>query len=30
MRVVDVIDRALVAIAPSVFASQRRLVLRRL
>jgi SAM-dependent methyltransferase len=29
MRVVDVIDRVLVAIAPGVFASQRRLVLRR-
>lgn len=30
MRVVDVIDRVLVTIAPGVFASQRRLVLRRL
>ena len=29
MRVVDVIDRLLVAVAPGVFASQRRLVLRR-
>ena len=29
MRVVDVVDRVLVAIAPGVFASQRRLVLRR-
>jgi SAM-dependent methyltransferase len=29
MRVVDVIDRVLVAIAPRVFASQRRVVLRR-
>jgi len=30
MPVVDVVDRVLVAIAPGVFASQRRLVLRRL
>ena len=30
MRVVDVMDRVLVAIAPGVFASQRRLALRRL
>jgi hypothetical protein len=29
MRVVDVIDRVLVAVAPGVFASQRRLALRR-
>jgi len=29
MRVVDVIDRVLVAVAPRVFASQRRVVLRR-
>ena len=29
MRVVDVIDHVLVWIAPRVFASQRRLVLRR-
>jgi SAM-dependent methyltransferase len=30
LRVVDAIDRVLVAIAPGVFASQRRMVLRRL
>ena len=30
MPVVDFVDRVLVAIAPGVFASQRRLVLRRL
>ena len=30
MRVVDIVDRVLVAVAPGVFASQRRLVLRRL
>jgi SAM-dependent methyltransferase len=30
MRLVDIVDRVLVAIAPGVFASQRRLVLRRL
>jgi SAM-dependent methyltransferase len=29
LRAVDVIDRALVAVAPRIFASQRRLVLRR-
>ncbi len=29
LRVVDVIDRVLVAVAPGIFASQRRLVLRR-
>ena len=29
LRVIDLVDTALVAIAPGVFASQRRLVLRR-
>jgi hypothetical protein len=29
LRVIDLVDTALVAIAPAVFASQRRLVLRR-